>query len=566
MLPGFTPWPEAFAERYRGEGLWRGDNLADLLHHWAARSGTATALVHRTTRMSYQDLADQVERTAAGFAAHGVRAGDRLVLQLPNTPDFVVTAFALFRLGALPEFCLTSHRAVEVRHLCELSGAAGYITPASHRGFHHAALARQLLEDLPELQQVFLAASDNPAIDPVTVSAGHPWMVPLTAVEADPQPTPTPVDPATPAFFLLSGGTTALPKLIPRTHDDYAYQVRAAADVLQLGDDSVYLAALPVEFNFTWGCPGVLGTLASGGTVVLADDPSPSTCFPLIAAEGVTFTSLVPTIARLWVDAAADHGTDLTSLQAVQIGGAKLAPELAAQIGPALDAQLLQVFGMAEGLLTMSRPDDDPHTVLHTQGRPLSPADEIRIVDPADQDLPAEQVGELLARGPYTLRGYYRAAEHNRRAFTDDGFYRTGDLAQLTADGHLVVEGRLKDVIIRGGDKISAPEVEGHLAAQPDVIAAAVVAAPDDFLGERSYAFLLCRPGSTPPGLPQLKQALRRRGLADFKLPDRLEVVAAFPLTPLGKVDKKALAAAAADPSAARPWASSSTAPHQTAS
>ncbi|MEV3993059.1 AMP-binding protein [Streptomyces sp. NPDC049837] len=553
MLEGCTPWPAATAERYRREGLWNGTDLGSLPRAWAGRYGDATALVAGERRIGFTELADRVDRLAAGFVRQGVARGDRIVLQLPNVPEFVEVAFALFRAGAKPVFSLASHRRNEIRHLIELSGASGYVVPGVFRGFDHTALALELAAELPALRRIFVQGD----------AAGAPGVVPLDSLDADPVPLP-PNDPSDVAFFLLSGGTTALPKLIPRTHDDYAYQTRTVAALAGLTPGDVYLAALPVEFNFTWGCPGVIGTLSSGGTVVLAPDPTADDCFRLIERERVTLTSVVPTVARLWLDEREWSDADLSSLEVLQIGGARLEPELAARITPELGCRLQQVFGMAEGLLTMSRPDDDPHSVLHTQGRPVSPADEVKIVDERGAELPAGATGELLTRGPYTLRGYYRAPEHNARAFTDDGFYRTGDLASLTPEGRLIVQGRLKDVVIRGGDKIAAGEVEAHLVTCPGVAAAAVVPVPDEFLGERIYAFLVAR-DDAPPVLAELKAALHARGLADYKLPDRAEYVPALPLTPLGKVDKKVLTTAAADPALPRDWLPRPAAPAATA-
>lgn len=506
MLPGCTPWPEDLAAHYRSQQVWQGVALGDLPAEWASLYGDATALVWRDERISYRDLAIRVARTAAGFARHGIEPGDRVVLQLPNTPDFVIVAFAMFKAGVKAVFSLASHRSNEVGHLSDVSGAVGYVGP--NHDIAHALRIKHVLSP-GDLDGAPVA---HPAADPSDV-----------------------------AFFLLSGGTTALPKLIPRTHDDYAYQTRTVADLCQVTAGDVYLAALPVEFNFTWGCPGVVGTLHRGGTVVLADDPGADDCFALIAREKVTVTSVVPTVAHLWLEAREYLDDDLSTLRLVQIGGARLQPELAARIEPELGCRLQQVFGMAEGLLSMSRLDDPAERVVATQGRPVSPFDEIQIVD-----------GELLARGPYTLRGYYNAPEHNAAAFTPDGFYKTGDLASVTPDGDLVIEGRIKDVVIRGGDKIAAGEVEGHLLAHPDVDRAAVVPVPDELLGERIYAFLVSR--HDRPTLPELKRSLHERGLAAFKLPDRVEFVDAFPLTPLGKVDKKTLAAAAADPLTARDW------------
>ncbi|MFD7432255.1 (2,3-dihydroxybenzoyl)adenylate synthase [Streptomyces sp. NPDC059818] len=533
MLEGCTPWPQDVAARYRDDGHWRGESLVDLLDTAVTAYGSRTALVQDDVRITYTELGLRTRRTAAGFRARGIEAGDRVVVQLPNGPEFVIVCFALFRLGALPVFALPAHRSQEITHLCAQSGAVGYVFPRSHHGFDHTALARRVRDEVTGLKHLFMSGEGKPADGD---------MVPLAEVDADPVELPAP-DPADVAFFLLSGGTTALPKLIPRTHDDYVYQTRAARAAGPVDGGDVYLAVLPVEFNFTWGCPGVVGTLAVGGTVVLAQDPTPERCFPLIEQEGVTFTSVVPSVLQLWLEAAEWHDADLGSLHFLQVGSAKLYPEVAARVEPAFGCRLQQVFGMAEGLLTFTRESDAAATVLTTQGRPVSPADEIRIVDEEGRELPAGGIGELLARGPYTLRGYYRAPEHNRRSFTDDGFYRSGDLARLTPEGNLVIEGRIKDVIIRGGDKVSAAEVEGHLLALSSVARAAVVPYPDEYLGERTCAFLV--PVDRPPVLAEIKAALEQRGLAAYKLPDRVEIVAELPLTGLGKTDKKVLAAIA---------------------
>ena len=535
MLAGCTPWPADTAGEYRERGWWRGESLPGLLRAWAEKHGEATALVDDRSRLSYAELDRRVDRMAGGFARAGVRPGDRIVVQLPNVAEFVIVVFALLRAGAMPVFCLISHRSSEVRHLCEVSGAVGYVAPASYGGFDHLALGARLLEEQPDLRWMFVFGE---------IDDDRDGIVPLSEIDADATP-PASEDAADVAFFLLSGGTTAAPKLIPRTHDDYAYQLRETVSLCSVDAGDVYLAALPVEFNFTWGCPGVLGTLAAGGKVILAADPSPAACFALIESEGVTVTSLVPTVARLWTEATEWSEADLSSLRLVQIGGAKLHPALAARIEPALGCRLQQVYGMAEGLLCMSRPDDDEQSVIETQGRPLSAGDEVRIAGEDDLEVPAGETGQLLVRGPYTLRGYYNAPEHNRRAFTRDGFYRSGDLARMTESGDVVVEGRVKDIVIRGGNKIAAGEIEGHLLELAGIAAAAVVPVPDDYLGERICAFLVCP--EQAPSLPQLKQSLHDRGLADFKLPDRLEIVESFPLTPLRKIDKKALAAAVVD-------------------
>ena len=197
-------------------------------------------------------------------------------------------------------------------------------------------------------------------------------------------------------------------------------------------------------------------------------------------------------------------------------------------------------FGMAEGLTNLSRPDDSWTDILETQGRPVSAADEIRIIGDDDEDLPAGAVGELITRGPYTIRGYYKSDDFNHHAFTADGFYRTGDMVRLHSSGNLVVEGRKKDLINRGGEKISAEEIENLILSHEKIHMAAVVAMPDAVMGERSCAFVTLRPGASLT-LCELTSFLQNKQIAKFKLPERLEVMDSLPLSGMGKVSKKDL-------------------------
>jgi 2,3-dihydroxybenzoate-AMP ligase len=230
---------------------------------------------------------------------------------------------------------------------------------------------------------------------------------------------------------------------------------------------------------------------------------------------------------------------DLSSLQLVQVGGARFNSGMAARLVRELGCTLQQVFGMAEGLVNYTRLNDAESLILHTQGRPISLDDEVRVVDDEDQLLLVGEIGHLITRGPSTIHGYYKAAEHNARAFTKDGFYRTGDLVRQTVEGYLVVEGRAKDQINRGGEKISAEEVEHQLLAHKGVQDVAIVAMPDAYLGEKSCAFIIRRDNTLRA--VDLTAYLRQLGLAAYKIPDRIEFIEAFPKTGVGKVSKKIL-------------------------
>jgi len=461
-----------------------------------------------------------------GLRRLGIGDGDRAVVQLPNTDAFVVLFFALLRAGAVPVLTLPAHRESEIVHVAETAAATAYAIPDVSDGFDHRALARAVRKAVPSVQHVLVAG------DPAEFTA-------LADLDTEPVPLPAP-DPGDVAVLLLSGGTTGKPKLIPRTHDDYAYNVRASAEICGFDSTTVYLVVLPTAHNFALACPGLLGTLMAGGTVVLSPTPSPDDAFALIEREKVTATAVVPPIALLWLDAVEWEEADLSSLRLLQVGGSKLGAEPAARVEPALGCTLQQVFGMAEGLLNYTRLDNPSELVIGTQGRPLSPADEIKVVDEEGDDVLPGGTGELLTRGPYTLRGYYRAPGHNGRTFTEDGFYRTGDLVRVLPSGHLVVEGRAKDQINRGGDKISAEELENHILAHPGVHDAAVVGMPDETMGERTCAYLVPR-GERAPAQRELSAFLAERGVAAYKVPDRVEAVDVFPRTPVGKIDKKAL-------------------------
>jgi 2,3-dihydroxybenzoate-AMP ligase len=350
------------------------------------------------------------------------------------------------------------------------------------------------------------------------------------------------------AFLQLSGGTTGVPKLIPRTHDDYLYSVWGSNEICGVDADTRFLVVLPAAHNFPMSSPGWLGVLYAGGTAVLCPRPDPATAFPLIERERITMTGMVPPLALVWTDAAAGTGHDLSSLELVLVGGAKYSEAAARRLEPALGCRLMQVFGMAEGLVNYTRLDDDHETVVTTQGLPISPDDEIRIVDDSGQEVPQGEFGHLLTRGPYTIRGYWRAPEHNATAFTEDGFYRTGDIVRRTPTGHLVVEGRAKDQINRGGEKVAPEEVENIILGHPSVHDVSVVAVPDAYLGERSLAYVILREGAEPLKSVAVKRFVREQGIAAYKVPDLVEFVDAFPQTGIGKVSKKGLRSTAAAP------------------
>jgi len=534
-LEGFVPFPAGLAEEYRRKGYWKGKTLGAHLDDWVACFGDRIAVVAGEERISYRDLGARSVNAATHLAALGIGRGDRVVMQLNNVPEFLYLAFGLFKIGALPVMALPAHRETEIRYLIEFSGAVAYAAPLEFRGFNYVDMVRKIAPGTPSLKHLLIAGDKLP---PGVHSIEHMLSQPDprgAALAERQRPSSSDV-----AFFLLSGGTTGLPKLIPRTHDDYEYNFDAAADVSGLSADSVYLIALPISHNFPLGSPGALGVLSRGARVVLTASPSPETAFPVVERERVTMTAHVPAVTIQWLNSPLREKFNLSWLRLLQVGGSRLSAEVAARIKPLLGATVQQVYGMAEGLLNFTHLNDPQEVLYNTQGRPMSPADEIRIVDWSGNPAAPDEPGELLTRGPYTIRGYYKAPEHNAKAFTADGFYRTGDVVRLTASGNLSVEGRVKDLINRGGEKISAEEVENLVLRHPAVLNVAIVAMPDSVLGEKVCAYVIPREQAIL-SLEELRQFMDATGISKFKLPERLQVVDRFPLTTVGKISKKDL-------------------------
>ncbi len=539
IADGLIAWPGDAVADYVKNGWWRGRTLGAELITAADERPDAVAVVDGGTRVTFAGLIARGDALGTRMIDDlGLAPGDRIVVQLPNCWEFVVLLLACLRTGLVPIMALPAHRRHELVYLIDHGEAAALAVPGELRGFDHAAMAAILVGECRTLQQVLVVSEQlRPGTSDLTSLCAPPADAAAERIRWDAS-APSSRDVA---VFLLSGGTTGLPKLIARTHDDYAYNARASAQLCGFDESTVYLTSLPASHNFPLACPGLLGSLLSGGRVVMLASPEPERAFAVIAAEGVTVTAAVPPVVQRWVLHAKEHGsTQLRTLALLQVGGARLADEIARQVRPVLGATLQQVFGMAEGLLNYTRPDDPDDVICTSQGRPLSPGDEIRLVDELDSDVPDGQPGSLLTRGPYTPRGYYRAAEQNARAFTADGWYRSGDIVRRRADGNLVVEGRDKDMINRGGEKISAEEVENLVYQLPQVVQVAAVAMPDTELGERVCVYAVLQTGATLE-IDDIRDAMRTADVAKYKWPERLEIVAEIPATKVGKIDKRAL-------------------------
>jgi len=523
----FTAWPENFARLYRERGYWIDEPLTDILTRQA--NNDHVAMIDATGSLSYRELNQQSDSLAGALRRRGLVAGDTALVQLGNVNEFYVVFFALLKIGVVPVNALFSHQRTELQSYASQINPALLIADRDHVLFGDDTFLDAFLAQHTSLRQVALRNAERAEQS-------------LAAWIAEPQQeftaSPTAADQV--AFFQLSGGSTGTPKLIPRTHNDYYYSIRASVEVCHFDSETRYLCALPIAHNYPMSSPGALGVFYGAGQMVLAADPSAMVCFKLIEQHKINVTALVPPAVTLWLQAIEEWGSNqaLNSLKLLQVGGAKLGETLAARIQNEIGCRLQQVFGMAEGLVNYTRLDDDASHILGTQGYPMSPGDELWVADEQGNALPAGEVGRLMTRGPYTFRGYYQSPEHNAEAFDDNGFYCSGDLISLTEDGYVKVEGRLKDQINRGGEKIAAEEIENLLLRHPEIINAALVSMPDELMGEKSCAFIISNIALKSVAL---RRHLREQGIAEFKLPDRFIRVERLPLTPVGKIDKKLL-------------------------
>lgn len=491
---------------------------------------------------TYQEFGHLVSRLALHLKALGLKLYDRVILQIPNQPEVLLTYLAILKAGGIPIMALPPHQEAEIGYFAKLAEAKCLAISSTYRNTDKQQMAENIMKEAPSL-------------DMVLVTGGEPreGFHSLDRLLADPieeriddcaMPRP---DTDLPAVLQLSGGTTGISKLIPRTHNDYVYNFLCNADVCDLSQSSVMLMAIPQQHNFAIACPGFMGLAASGGCEVLSDLPSPQSALELIQKYQVTHWTAVPAMIIGMLNYPDRNQYDLRSLEMILTGGQKLNPEVAYRIRPELGCDVQQVLGMAEGPLLWTRRNDPDEVRFGTQGRPQSPADEFKIVDPATEiEVMPGEMGELWCRGPHTIRGYYRAPEHNAKAFSADGFYKSGDLVRLHPSGNIVVEGRLKDCINRGGEKISAEEIENHILANSQVNICACVAMPDPVLGEKVCAFVVLKPGKELTLAELNRFLLEERRIAKYKLPERLELLDTLPLTNVGKLNKVALRAAIA--------------------
>ena len=527
-LPGVVPFPPEFARRYREKGYWQDKSLAQEFAAVFRKYADRVALIDGEREYRYAEIDRLSDNLALNLLELGLKPLDRVVPTLPNIAEFVLLYFALQKIGAIPIAALVTHRFAEINQFVNLSGATTCVYPERQGDFEFEPMIQRIRAEsrtlrycisLPLLQELI----ERPATLPKSRLAG------------------VSIEPTDPCIFQLSGGTTGIPKLIPRTHNDYAYNSKTAAPVCGVTGDSILLLALPIAHNLPLACPGIQGYFFQGGKVVLSPTTRPEDMCKLIARHKVTHIKVVPALLIRLINGPSIGNYDLSSVRIIQSGGQRMQPEVRLRTHQLIPSCFVQEnFGMSEGMLFFVRLDDPQEVKLETCGRPICADDEVLLLDDDDRPVPEGEVGELTCRGPYTLRGYYGVPDYNKKQFTRDGFYRSGDLMRRHPSGNYIVAGRKKDLINRGGEKISAEEIENLILSHPAVENVACVPVPDANLGEKMCACLVLKRGAKLE-FPELVEFLKGKEIAKFKLPERMLVVDDFPISTFGKVSKKQL-------------------------
>ena len=532
------PFPEDATRRYQAAGKWENRTIAEQLRGMAQRFPDREAVVALDGRTSYAELDARTDQIAVGLRELGLRPGDPVLFQVNNRLGSILAWYGVLKAGLVPVATLAQHRRHEIDQVSRRTEAVAHLVDATPGAkFDLLAFAAECAAGHTSLRHVLSIGGAQPRSGSTRLEDLEADVEPERAREIV-QAIQDDLDPTDVAVFQLSGGTTDIPKVIPRRHAEYWYNSHAYALGFGLSGRSRVAHILPVIHNAGIVC-GVHAAHSVGATLLLGT-PDVAETFPFLVAEQVTHIL----VGHAHFRAIGEGGIAALSgsLQKILLSGAKVPLDLFNEI-ERHGVWSGQNFGMGEGFFALTPPDAPRDARLLSVGTPLSELDEFRILEPGtEQDLPDGTTGELCCRGPYTIPGYLDSAQHNAIAFTSDGFYRTGDLASvLTFDGkrYLSIDGRLKDIISRGGEKVNAEEVEGLLSRHPAIAEAAVVAMPDARLGERACAFVVARGEAVT--LDDIREHLAALGVAKFKWPERLEWVSRLPRSNLGKVDKQSL-------------------------
>ncbi len=536
VFEGFTPYDPKVAELYSRRRWWLGMTLGDMFDKACDLYPSKEALVESGKRYTYGELRSSVNNMAYRLLQEGFRPGDTVLLQLPNWPEFVISYFALQKAGLVIVLLTVNHSAREIVHLADLTQPKGWILPDHYRKINFLSLIDRVREENPVLEKVILVGEKIPE--------GCLHLSELLEKRADEKSIHNALekvrpDPGDVCQILPSGGTTGLPKGAPRTHNDYICNIEYTSRAWDLNVTDRCLVATTVGHNLAL-LVTVTASVFHGATIVLLDSTYPQGFCQIVQDEKVTCTGLVPTLISRIVNQQEIENYDMSSLKKVYVGAANSPPELVGDTEHKIGCRYTNAFGMVEGPCSQTRPDDSLEIRCQTIGLPVCPYDDFKTLDQKGKPTSPGVEGELAARGPGIFTGYLKNPQANKDAFTPDGYFRTGDLAVIDEKGVIRITGRIKDIIIRGGENIAARDVEDLISSHPDVEYVAVVGMPHPELGEQVCAYIKRVEGSSIGG-EDITEHLKKMETSKMHYPARIEFVEEIPLTAAGKADKKVL-------------------------
>ena len=535
-IEGFQPYRPEDVERYTKYRWWLDLTWGDMFDKATDLYPEKEGLVDDIARLRYKELREKVDQLAISFMELGIKERNFVLLQIPNWHEFIVAFFALQKVGAIVVLLIPRHGLDEINYLCSLTHPVAWIGPDHYRNTDYLPLIKSIMESNRELKHIIsVRAPENKAFIPMEKLIDMGKLTPANReVLAAKRPDPMEV-----SIILPTGGTTGLPKAVPRTHNDYIASIEYHSKAWEITSDDVVLTVAPVS-HAQGMHNGVGGAFFNYAKYVLTDSTSAEDICRVIEREKVTAFPTVPALVQRIVTLDKLRDYDLRSLKKIYAGGAPSTPELVKSVYEKLSCQFVNAFGSAEGTGAMTRLDADFETICTTVGKKDCPYTQFRIIDQYEQEVPPNQEGELAVKGPTIFTGYFKSAEENKKTFTKDGFFKTGDLAKIDESGTVMITGRIKETILRGGETISAVGIERLISSHPAVAEVSVIGMPDKNLGERICAYVQLKAGTTL-AFEELIAYLRSIGASVLQLPERVEFIDTIPLTKIGKADKKAL-------------------------
>lgn len=535
-VEGFEPYRPEDAERYNRRRWWLGLTWGDIIDRAADLYPDKVGIADDTHRFTWGQARDRVDRLARGFIDIGIEARSFVLLQIPNWHEYILAFYALEKIGAIPVLLIARHGLAEIKHICGLTNPVAWIGPAKYRNTDFLSILQEVQAHYPGLERLISVRSPSSA--PFTSLESLMEREELNLFERQDLEERRP-DPMEVSMILLTGGTTGLPKAVPRTHNDYIASVEYHSKAWEVTSEDCVLTVAPVSHAQAMH-NGVGGAMFNCAKYVITDSTDARDICKVIGREKVTAFPTVPALVQRIVDLDDLKTYDLSSLKKIYSGGAPSTPELVRSVYERMGCKFVNAFGSSEGPGAMTRLDADIETICTTVGKKDCPYTRFRIVDQYGEEVEQGREGELTAKGPNIFTGYFRSHEDNLKTFTEDGFFKTGDLARIDGSGTITITGRIKETILRGGETISAVAIERMIVSHPSVHEAAVIGMPDRVLGERICAYVCVNAGCSL-GFEEMIAHLKNIGASVLQLPERLEIIHEMPLSKVGKADKRAL-------------------------